>query len=144
MYVDATTYLQGLLVLEDKLSMAHSLETRVPLLDNDLVDFVLTLPWKHLSDESRGKLVFRESTKQWLPVKVWEKPKMGFGPPDASWYRGALRKWIQAYLSPERVRARGVFRPEFVSTVLDDHFAGRKNDVSLIWSPLSFEAWCGQ
>jgi len=144
MYVDATTYLQGLLVLEDKLSMAHSLETRVPLLDNELVDFVLTLPWDLLRNGPRGKVVFRESTRPWLPGEIREKPKMGFGPPDASWYRTALRDWIREYLSPQRIRARGVLRPEFVSSVLAEHFAGTRNHVSLIWSLLSFESWSRQ
>jgi asparagine synthase (glutamine-hydrolysing) len=142
MYVDARTYLHGLLVIEDKLSMAHSLETRVPLLDNELVDFVSQLPWRLLFDGETGKLVFRESVRPLVPADVYRKPKMGFGPPDASWYRGKLRPFIERRLSPERVAKRGVFRPAFVVDALQAHFTSRANNLPLIWSLLSFDAWC--
>lgn len=142
MYVDAKTYLHGLLVLEDKLSMAHSLETRVPLLDNELIDFVLNLPWSLLCDGETGKIIFRESVKPWVPPKIYTKPKMGFGPPDASWYRGELRSWIERELSSQKIKSRGVFQPSFVRQTLDDHFNNVRNNVALIWSLLSFESWC--
>jgi asparagine synthase (glutamine-hydrolysing) len=142
MYVDCRTYLHGLLVLEDKLSMAHSLETRVPLLDNELVDFVSTLPWAHLFDGTTGKIVFRESVRPLVPDPIYRKPKMGFGPPDASWYRGRLREFVSTTLAPHRITRRGVFRPDFVARVLEEHFDGRANHVALIWSLMSFEAWC--
>ena len=95
MYVDAKTYLVGLLMLEDKLSMAHGLETRVPLLDNELIDFLLDVPFDVLCRGETGKILFRESVRPWVPDKIYAKPKMGFGPPDASWYRGCLRPWIE-------------------------------------------------
>jgi asparagine synthase (glutamine-hydrolysing) len=142
MYVDAKTYLAGLLALEDKLSMAHSLETRVPLLDNELVDFILDVPHDSLWHEGTGKVLFRESVRPWVPEAIYTKPKMGFGPPDASWYRGTLRPWIESTLSEERVRARGVIRPEFVRSTLDAHFSGARDTTYLIWSLLNFHAWC--
>jgi asparagine synthase (glutamine-hydrolysing) len=142
MYVDARTYLHGLLVLEDKLSMAHSLETRVPLLDNELVDYVLDLPWSRLCDGTTGKIVFRESVRPWVPDVVYKKPKMGFGPPEASWYRGKLRPWIESELSERKVRARGIFQPAYVRRVLNDHFTGKSTNVAAIWSMLSLESWC--
>jgi asparagine synthase (glutamine-hydrolysing) len=142
MYVDAKTYLHGLLVIEDKLSMAHSLETRVPLLDNEIVDFVCDLPWPLLCDGKIGKVVFRESVKPWVPEAVYLKPKMGFGPPDASWYRTALKDWIQEELSERRIKARGILQPAFVQQTLEDHFSGARNNVALIWSLLCFESWC--
>jgi asparagine synthase (glutamine-hydrolysing) len=142
MYLDARAYLHGLLVLEDKLSMAHSLEARVPLLDNDLVDFVCDLPWRHLCDGVTGKIVFRESVRPLVPAEVYRKPKMGFGPPDASWYRGPLRPFLEETLATARIARRGVLQPAFVARVLAEHFAGRVNHVALIWSLLSLEAWC--
>jgi asparagine synthase (glutamine-hydrolysing) len=142
MYVDAKKYLHGLLVLEDKLSMAHSLETRVPLLDNELVDYVLDLPWSMLCDADTGKIVFRESVKPWVPEIVYRKPKMGFGPPEASWYRGKLRDWVASELSERKVRARGIFQPAYVKGVLEGHFSGRSNYVPVIWSMLCLESWC--
>ncbi len=142
MGVDAKTYLHGLLVLEDKLSMAHSLETRVPLLDNNLVDFVSTLPWQHLNDRQAGKIVFRESVKGLVPENVYKKPKMGFGPPDASWYRNQLQSWIAKKLSSWIIKRRGVLNDEFVQQTLRDHFSGKANNIYWIWTFLSFETWC--
>jgi asparagine synthase (glutamine-hydrolysing) len=142
MYVDAKTYLAGLLVLEDKVSMAHGLETRVPLLDNELIDFLLDVPFDVLCRGETGKILFRESVRPWVPDKIYTKPKMGFGPPDASWYRGRLQPWIEATLSAARCRARGVLQPAFVQATLEDHFAGRRNNTYLIWSLLNFEVWC--
>jgi asparagine synthase (glutamine-hydrolysing) len=142
MYIDARAYLHGLLVLEDKLSMIHGLETRVPLLDNELVDFILDLPWDLLCDGETGKIVFRESVRPWVPKEIYSKPKMGFGPPDASWYRRALKDFIASVLSEEKIRKRGIFLPEFVQKTLDDHFSGRCNNTPLIWSLLSVENWC--
>src|SRR5579871_5120476 len=142
LWVDARTYLHGLLVLEDKLSMASSLEARVPLLDNELVDFVSNLPWRLLFDGDTGKIVFRESVRHLVPDTIYRKPKMGFGPPDASWYRGVLRPFIASQLSPDRVARRGVFQPQYVEAVLNDHFSGRANNVAIIWSMLSLKSWC--
>jgi asparagine synthase (glutamine-hydrolysing) len=141
MYVDCRTYLHGLLVLEDKLSMASSLETRVPLLDNELVDFVSTLPWNLLFDGETGKIVFRESVRPLVPEEIYRKPKMGFGPPDASWYRGKLRPFLESRLSRDRIARAGVFREDYVARVLLDHFSGAANNVAMIWALLSFDAW---
>lgn len=144
MHVDATTYLHGLLVLEDKLSMAHSLETRVPLLDNTLVDYLLETPWDLLCDGQTGKILFREAVRPLVPDSIYRKPKMGFGPPDASWYRGKLRPYVESVLSPQRIARRGVFRPEWVAQKLAAHMSGEANWVALIWCLLSFEIWCDQ
>lgn len=142
MYVDAKTYLAGLLTFEDKVSMAHALETRVPLLDNELVDFVLDVPFEFLWQGDVGKIVFRESVRPWVPEPIYQKPKMGFGPPDASWYRGRLRPWIEQVLAPDVCRQRLVFQPAFVEAVLQGHFSGQQNNTYLIWSLLNFELWC--
>lgn len=141
MYADTKTYLTGLLMVEDKLSMAHSLEARVPLIDNEVIDLAMGFDWELLYDGETGKKVFRDAIREWVPAIVADKPKMGFGPPDASWYRGALQPWIRQVLSPERIAARGVFRPEFVQKALDDHMSEAANRLPLIWSLLSFDAW---
>jgi asparagine synthase (glutamine-hydrolysing) len=142
MYGDCITYLHGLLVLEDKLSMAHSLETRVPLLDNEVIDNALSLPWDQLIDGDTGKIIFREAVKPWVPEEIYHKPKMGFGPPDASWYRGPLRPWIESQLSEKNIRSRGVLKPSYVKKKLEEHFSGSRNHVALIWSLLSLDSWC--
>jgi asparagine synthase (glutamine-hydrolysing) len=142
LYVDAKTYLAGLLAFEDKVSMAHALETRVPLLDNELVDFVLDVPFETLWTGETGKVLFRESVRPSVPEAIYTKPKMGFGPPDSSWYRGRLRPWIEQVLAPVTISQRSVFRPEYVRRVLDEHFSGQKDNYYLIWSFLNFEMWC--
>ena len=141
MYCDSMTYLHGLLVLEDKLSMAHSLETRVPLLDNEIIDNTLTLPWSQLTDGQTGKIIFREAVKPWVPKDIYNKPKMGFAPPDASWYRGCLRPWIEDQLSERVINRQGILNPSFVKKKLDEHFSGSANHVVLIWSLLSLTSW---
>lgn len=142
MYADTKTYLAGLLMVEDKLSMAHSLEARVPLIDNEVIDLAMGFSWELLYDGTTGKKVFRDAIRDWVPPIVADKPKMGFGPPDASWYRGALQPWIRQILSRERIAARGVFLPSFVEKAIEDHMSGAANRLPLIWSLLSFDAWC--
>lgn len=141
-YVDAKTYLAGLLTFEDKISMAHSLETRVPLLDNELADFLLDVPFEALAQGDTGKWIFREAVRPFVPKAIYEKPKMGFGPPDNSWYRGMLRPWIEEQLSPAVIAEGGVFRPEYVAGILNAHFSGQANNTYLIWSLLNFVSWC--
>ncbi|MGL4727896.1 MAG: asparagine synthetase B family protein, partial [Bosea sp. (in: a-proteobacteria)] len=142
MYADTKTYLAGLLMVEDKLSMAHSLEARVPLIDNEVIDLAMGFDWELLSDGVTGKIVFRDSIRDWVPALIADKPKMGFGPPDASWYRGPLQPWIRQLLSPDRIAARGFFQPAFVEKAIEDHMSGAANRLPLIWSLLSFDAWC--
>lgn len=142
MYADTKSYLAGLLMVEDKLSMAHSLEARVPLIDNEVLDLALGFDWDLLTDGVTGKKVFREAIRDWVPAIIADKPKMGFGPPDASWYRGALQPWIRQMLSPQRIAARGVFNPTYVEKAIDEHMSGAGNRLPLLWSLLSFDAWC--
>lgn len=142
MYADTKTYLAGLLMVEDKLSMAHSLEARVPLIDNEVIDLALGFDWDLLTDGATGKKVFRDAIRDWVPPIVADKPKMGFGPPDASWYRGPLQPWIRDILAPERIAARGIFQPAYVADAIEQHMSGAANRLPLIWSLLSFDAWC--
>lgn len=124
---NATPCSNGLLVLEDNLSVIHSLETGTSLRDH-----FLGLPWSLLSDGKAGKIRLRP----WVPREVHEKSKMGYGPADASWYRGRSR--------PERQlsgnRTDGVLRAPYMRRKLDEHFAVRANQV-LIWCLLSSTSW---
>ncbi|MBP2434214.1 asparagine synthase (glutamine-hydrolyzing) [Bradyrhizobium elkanii] len=142
LYADAKTYLAGLLMVEDKVSMAHGLEARVPLLDNRVIDLATSFDWELLTDGKVGKKVFRDAVRPWVPQLIADKPKMGFGPPDASWYRGRLRPFVEQALAPRRIAARGIFDPAFVMSALEAHMSGKANRLTLLWSLLSFEAWC--
>ncbi|MBC7546019.1 MAG: asparagine synthase (glutamine-hydrolyzing) [Candidatus Sericytochromatia bacterium] len=148
LYFEAKTFLHGLLVVEDKLSMAHGLEARVPLLDNDLVDFVATLPPGALLNADAaelnmsGKHIFREAMRSRLPEAIINKRKQGFSAPDQTWYRGPLNDYVRGLLLDKRTQDRGIFRPAYINEILTAHFTGKANHRLLIWSLISFEVWC--
>jgi len=156
MYFEAKTFLHGLLVIEDKISSAHSLETRVPYLDNDLVDFALSLPPSfkldivRLSEQgsnrepvlsSDGKRIFRQAMRGLVPQQILDKKKQGFSPPDQSWYRGETMSYIREILLESSAIGRGYFNPAYVQRVVEEHIQGKVNHRLLIWSLLCFEWW---
>jgi asparagine synthase (glutamine-hydrolysing) len=164
LYFEAKTFLHGLLVVEDKLSMAHSLETRVPFLDDTLVDFAARLPVLHKlrdldrasrTDENEpvkrdpqelgtndGKVVLRRAMSRLIPAEITDRTKQGFSAPDATWFRGESIDYINRLLRDPKALIYEFVRPEYVTRVLDEHTSGRKNRRLLIWSLLSFEWWC--
>jgi asparagine synthase (glutamine-hydrolysing) len=157
MYFEAKTFLHGLLIVEDRISSTHSLETRVPFLDNDLVDFALTLPPQYklnidgllgggLPDGSQirsgdGKHVLRAAMRGLIPDNILEKKKQGFSTPDDSWYRNESTEYIRELLLSERCLSRGYVQPDYIRRILDEHATGRVNRRLLIWSLMSFEWW---
>ncbi len=152
LYFDAKTFLHGILVIEDKLSMAHSLESRVPFLDNRLVDFTTSIPGKYLLSDSwtgaaredanlTGKFVLRRAMEKILPAEIIINRKQGFSAPDQSWYMQQLVEYIKGVILSERSLDRGYFQRAYIEKILEDHIAGRVNNRLLIWSLLSFEWW---
>jgi asparagine synthase (glutamine-hydrolysing) len=141
LYFEAKTFLHGLLVVEDKVSMAHSLEARVPFLDNELVDLVVRIPSRLKHADPGGKRLLRRAMKGLLPDEIVEKRKQGFSPPDQSWYRGPTMDYIGETLLDPRCLGRGYFQPAYVRRILEEHLDGRVNHRLLIWSLLSFEWW---
>jgi asparagine synthase (glutamine-hydrolysing) len=141
LYFEAKTFLHGLLVVEDKVSMAHSLESRVPFLDNELVELARRIPARLKNSDEEGKRILRQAMSELLPPGIIEKRKQGFSPPDESWYRGPSMDYIQDILLDARSLERGYFRPDYVRSTLEEHVQGRVNHRLLIWSLLSFEWW---
>lgn len=152
LFFEAKTFLHGLLVVEDKLSMAHSLESRVPLLDNSIVDFVLGLPttflinrgWVNNPDHDEnvsGKFIFRRAMEGILPERILLKRKQGFSPPEGSWYQGPLVNFVKSILLDSRTLSREFFQEQFIRRILEEHLQGKVNHRLLIWSLLSFEVW---
>jgi asparagine synthase (glutamine-hydrolysing) len=141
LYFEAKTFLHGLLVVEDRVSMAHSLEVRVPFLDNELVDIARRIPSHLKHGNEGGKRILRRAMAGLLPPEIVQKRKQGFSPPDESWYRGPTMDQIRDLLLDDRTLERGWFRPEAIRRVLDAHLEGRQNYRLLIWSLLSFEWW---
>ena len=163
LYFELRTFLPGLLLVEDKLSMAHGLETRVPFLDDDLVELAVRLP-AHLKlrdlagaatvDENApgkrarwemtpadGKQVLRAAMARTISPAVVARAKQGFSAPDASWFRGESIAYIDRLLRDRRALIYEYLQPAYVHAVLDGHQSGRVNHRLLIWSFICFEWW---
>jgi asparagine synthase (glutamine-hydrolysing) len=165
LYFEAKTFLHGLLVVEDKLSMAYGLESRVPFLDNDLVDFAMRVPvrlkLKNLSEVVRlnenepgpkpalyfdktkdGKLLLRQVMERYIPHEVTDGVKQGFSAPDASWFRGESIDYVRRMLFQKRARIYEFLDRSSVMGLVDEHLQGRQNLRLFIWSLLNVEHWC--
>jgi asparagine synthase (glutamine-hydrolysing) len=141
LYFEAKTFLHGLLVVQDRLSMAHSLEDRVPFLDNDLVEIARRIPARLKHGDETGKKILRAAMRDLLPAEITHKRKQGFSPPDGSWYRGPTMDYIREMLLNDRSLDRGYFEPDYIVAMLEEHLHGRVNHRLLIWSLLCFEWW---
>jgi asparagine synthase (glutamine-hydrolysing) len=141
MWFDAKTFLHGLLVVEDKLSMAHSVESRVPFCGNRLVDLVRHIPSSTKLSDDDTKIVLKEAFRELLPPEALTRRKVGFTPPDATWYRGPMRGFVEDLVLSPRALARGVFEPAAVRRVVGEHQSGSQNHRFLLWSLMCFEWW---
>jgi asparagine synthase (glutamine-hydrolysing) len=121
--------------------MAHSLESRVPFLDNDLVDFVASMPSHYKLRNGVGKVVLRQAMRGLVPDNILQARKQGFAPPEDTWYRTGALPYIRETLLTERSLDRGYFRPEAVRRAVDEHAAGQANNKKLLWSLLCLEWW---
>jgi asparagine synthase (glutamine-hydrolysing) len=128
----------------DKLSMATSVEVRVPFLDLDLVEFSTTIPPELKMQDRTTKYLLRKVAERYLPHDVIYRPKAGFGGPVRKWVLDDLAPLITERLSPERIRARGLFDPTAVQKLLDDNRAGRVDAAYTVWTLLAIESWCEQ
>jgi asparagine synthase (glutamine-hydrolysing) len=129
-----------ILVKVDRAAMAVSLETRVPLLDPEVVEFAWRLPLDLKIRGSTTKWLLRQVLYRHVPRELLERPKMGFGVPIDTWMRGPLRDWVEALIDERRLREEGFFYPETIRKAWDEHLAGRANQFKL-WSVLMFQAW---
>lgn len=164
LYLEAKTFLHGLFVVEDKLSMAHGLESRVPFMDNDLVDFAMQCPVKlklnNLADVLRinenelgnkrnqyfektndGKRILRDVMARYIPADITWAEKQGFSSPDASWFKGESINFVRRTLFNDHARIYDVLDREAVAFLINQHLKGNQNRRLLIWSLLNVEAW---
>jgi len=153
LYFEIRTFLHGLLVTEDRISMAHSLETRVPFLDNNLAEFALgvhpslKINLKGLNgrkrtghiDSADGKSILRKAMGNYLPEEFTNQHKRGFSPPDENWFRGPSMDYIKDMLLSKKTLERPWFERKTIRSKLNEHFSGKSNHRLLIWSLLSFE-----
>ena len=140
LYFDFKTFLNGLLLVDDKLAMAHSVEGRVPFLDNDLVETAARIPAEFKLCANRSKIVLKEAMRGLLPEETLNRRKQGFTPPDQTWYKESMTCIRDLILSPRAIE-RGYFQPSYVQKILDDHLTDKRNNRFLIWSLMSFEWW---
>jgi len=142
LYFELKTFLPGLFVVEDKVSMAHSIEARVPFADQELVELALSIPYELKTNGTSGKMVLRKAMSHLLPETIINRKKQGFSPPEGSWYQDESLPYVKEILLNKKALSRGYFKPEYIEKVIDDHASGKANNRLLIWSLLSFEWWC--
>lgn len=164
LYFEAKTFLHGLLVVEDKLSMAHGLESRVPFLDNNLVDFAMSCPihlkLNNLSEVMRinenepgsktgkyfqktrdGKQILRDVAARYIPEDIAKAEKQGFSSPDASWFKGESIDFVRRKLMHNNAKIWKILDANFVKGMINEHLEGKSNKRLLVWSLLNMELW---
>jgi len=143
--IDIETYLPGdILAKVDGMSMAVSLESRVPLLDHRLMEFLATIPSTLKLRNGSGKYLLQRAMAQDLPGEILTRKKMGFGVPLGAWFRRELRDMTRDVLLGQRARQRGIFRSSEVEALLATHDAGRRDCSARLWSLICFELWMRQ
>lgn len=164
LYFEAKTFLHGLFVVEDKLSMAHGLETRVPFMDNDLVDFAMQCPvnlklnnlaevirlneneagskqGKYFQKTNDGKQILRDVMSRYIPDEITKAEKQGFSSPDASWFKGESIEFVRRKLLSRNALLYQYLNRDVVGDLVGQHLEGKENRRLLIWSLLNLEAW---
>jgi asparagine synthase (glutamine-hydrolysing) len=140
--LDTRLYLaEDILTKVDRASMAVSLEVRAPFLDPRVAEFAASLPVEYTLKGGKTKYILKKAVADLVPPFVTRRSKKGFGVPVAEWLKGKLRPLARDLLSPDRVRNAGVFNPEYVTRLLDEHEQGIANHRKQLWTLLMFELW---
>jgi len=139
---DLQNYLPlDILTKVDRMSMAHSLEARVPLLDHKLVEFAATIPAEFRLRDGETKSIFKRAMRGILPDSIIDRPKQGFAVPLGAWFRGRLGNFARDLLLPSGGPRQEIFDQAYVAQLLDMHERGRDLNLQL-WTLISFELWC--
>jgi asparagine synthase (glutamine-hydrolysing) len=145
LYADLKIWLpDNLLLRGDQMTMAASIEERVPFLDHKLVELAARIPGRLLARGFRTKLLLRRALEKYLPPEILRRRKIGFSVPVGKWFRGQLKSMVaDLVLSPE-ARARGYFSPTAMEQFVREHFDGLRDRQKQLWTMVNFELWCRQ
>ncbi len=144
-YLDFKTYLPGdILTKVDRASMAHSLEVRVPLLDHTFVEYVAGLPADCKLRGREGKYIFKKSLENHLSDDILYRPKMGFGVPLGTWFRGPLKERVREAITGETLRSTGYFDENMLRNLVDQHQSGVRDYTAVLWALLMFEGFVSE
>lgn len=146
MAYDVLAYLpDDILTKVDRAAMSVSLETRVPFLDHKVAEFAWSLPihlkTRNTKDRYISKWILREVLKKYVPSELYDRPKMGFGMPIASWLRGPLKHWAKELLNENRINDEGYFEFNYINMIWNEHQSGKKNHQKILWNLLMFQSW---
>jgi asparagine synthase (glutamine-hydrolysing) len=145
MYFEATAKLTGdMLVKVDRTSMANSLEVRSPMLDQELAEVAARIPHRWKLQGGSGKRILIKALGDRLPPELLTRPKRGFSVPLSIWFRGPLRPMLWDHLNGKQFLERGIVRPDFMRTLLEEHDSGRRNNTRWLWTLLMLEIWFRQ
>jgi asparagine synthase (glutamine-hydrolysing) len=141
-YIDSSVFLpDDLMIKNDRMSMAHSLEARVPFTDPELTEFMARVSPRLKLRWLRKKHIMRQAMRGILPPKILNKKKIGLEMPYSRWFKHELKDVLTTWLNPQRIRDRGLFRPEYVQGLIDDHTAGRKDNGRALWGLVNYMMW---
>jgi asparagine synthase (glutamine-hydrolysing) len=143
LYADLSLYLaDDILVKVDRMSMATSLETRAPFLDADVMELAFSMPGHFKIRNGERKWILKRAMAGILPERILNRKKEGFSIPMKNWLRRELQPLMRSLLSPAAVGARGLFQPDEVTQLVEDHVAGRENHAHTLFPLMVFERWC--
>ncbi len=143
LYLDMKTYLVGdILTKVDRMSMSHSLEARVPLLDHHLVEFACSIPTHYKIRDKISKYIFKKAAEKILPAEIIRRPKKGFGVPLKLWFNKELNAFVRDILGSKKFKERGFFNLKWVEYLLGEHERSRRDNSLILWKLIVFELWC--
>ena len=142
LYADQTSWLpDNLLERGDRMTMAASIESRVPFLDHELAGFVSSLPDSYRVKGMKTKWILRQAGRSLIPEKILNRPKVGFRVPVNKWFQGPMKDYLRDHLQGAESKTRGYYDPQVLDRVVGDHIEGRQNHEKLLWALLNLEIW---